>query len=59
MEMRRQIVDWVKSNDIGDYWLLDLFRHLTSQGATGDAALAAMSLFVDQVIARKGRRETV
>ena len=59
MEMRRQIVDWVKSNDIGEYWLLDLFRHLTSQGATGDAALAAMSLFVDQTIARKARLKMV
>jgi len=59
MELRRQIVDWIKVNDIGEYWLLDLYRHLTSQGVSGEDALEAMSLYVDQTISRKTRlRET-
>jgi len=56
MELREQIVEWVKQHDIGEYWLLDLYRHLTSQGVNSEEALQAMSLFVDQAIARKARR---
>jgi hypothetical protein len=58
-EMEMRIVDWIKNNDVGEYWLLDLFRYLVSRGATGEDALMAMSLFVDQAIARKARREMV
>ena len=59
MELRKQIVEWIKQHDIGEYWLLDLYRHLTSQGVSGEDALEAMSLYVDQAISRKARaRET-
>ena len=59
MEMNRQIVEWIRHHDMSEYWLLDLYRHLTTQGATSEDALTAMSLFVDRAIARKARRETV
>lgn len=59
MDLRKQIVEWIRNNDMSEYWLLDLFRYLTSHGATGEDALTAMSLFLDQVIARRTRRDMV
>ena len=52
-DLRKLIVEWVRENDVDEYWVMDLFRHLTRSGVDGDDAITAMCLFVDEAIAMK------
>jgi hypothetical protein len=55
MSARDLILAWIRQNGKQEYWLLDLFRHLTDRGVPPDAAIDAMERFVEEVIETKRR----
>ena len=56
IDLRGLIVGWVRDNNVDQYWVMDLFRHLTRSGVDGDDALTAMCLFVEEAIAMKSKK---
>jgi hypothetical protein len=59
IDLRKLIIERIKTHGCGGCWLLDVFRHLIDHGAAPDDAINALSLFVDEAIAMKARRGEV
>jgi len=58
MNLRGLIVERIKSNGCGPFWLLDVYHHLVcSEGVPPDDASKAMSSFVDEIIGLKEKRK--
>jgi hypothetical protein len=56
-DLRGLIIEWVRVNKVDQYWVMDLFRHLTRSGVDGEDALTAMCLFMDEAIAIKKSKQ--
>jgi hypothetical protein len=59
MRQRKLIVEWIGATCLGEYWMVDLLRHMASRGEAGDEALAALSRFVAEAIERRGPPATL
>lgn len=53
MDLRKLIAERIKAKGASPFWLTDVYLHLLDQGAPPDDAIKALSLFVDEVIAKK------
>jgi len=51
-ELRKQIIEWIREHG-GTGWVLGTYCYLIAHGASPDDAINAVSLFVDEIIARK------
>jgi hypothetical protein len=57
MDLRRLIIEWIKTNGGSRLWLLGVYHYLIGHGADPDDALKAMELFVDEICASKAKHK--
>ena len=48
MDLRKLIIERIRSKGVGTSWVIDVYHHLIEHGASPDDAIEAMSLFVDE-----------
>jgi pimeloyl-ACP methyl ester carboxylesterase len=53
IDLRSMIIERIKTRGPSAVWILDTYLHLLNSGIAPDDAMEAMSLFVDEVIAKK------
>jgi hypothetical protein len=58
MDQRRLIIGWIKTHGGKSHWLLDVYYHLITSGATPDEASDALEQFVDDICAMKTAKQS-